>query len=206
MPRFWWRSVAGVCTLKAASKFFCRNANPRRRYERSSISRTQQQTPVAGYRCDRSQAVRPHHRRASLTTLLPPASRFSRMPRKRRRARRVKEAKHDRAALRSYSKMRPVSPRRAAVVAGLDIGTSKIVCLIARLEPQAPQERSPPPQPRRAPPGLCSHRGERHEGRLRGRSGRSGTRGASGNRHCRKHGGVQLEIDRRIDVRRPPGQ
>jgi hypothetical protein len=30
--------------------------------------------------------------------------RFSRMPRKRRRARRVKEAKHDRAALRSYSK------------------------------------------------------------------------------------------------------
>src|SRR6478609_3467893 len=37
-------------------------------------------------------------------------------------------------------KMRPVSPRRAAVVAGLDIGTSKIVCLIARLEPQAPQD------------------------------------------------------------------
>ncbi len=37
-------------------------------------------------------------------------------------------------------KMKPVSPRRAAVVAGLDIGTSKIVCLIARLEPQAPQD------------------------------------------------------------------
>ena len=37
-------------------------------------------------------------------------------------------------------KMRPVSPRRAAVVAGLDIGTSKVVCLIARLEPQAPQD------------------------------------------------------------------
>jgi cell division protein FtsA len=37
-------------------------------------------------------------------------------------------------------KMKPVSPRRAAVVAGLDIGTSKVVCVIARLEPQAPQD------------------------------------------------------------------
>ena len=37
-------------------------------------------------------------------------------------------------------KMKPVSPRRAAVVAALDVGTSKIVCLIARLEPHPPQE------------------------------------------------------------------
>ena len=37
-------------------------------------------------------------------------------------------------------KMKPVSPRRSAVVASLDIGTSKVVCLIARLEPQAPQD------------------------------------------------------------------
>ena len=37
-------------------------------------------------------------------------------------------------------KMKPVSPRRTAIVAVLDIGTSKIVCLIARLKPQAPQE------------------------------------------------------------------
>jgi cell division protein FtsA len=37
-------------------------------------------------------------------------------------------------------KMKPVSPRRTAVVAGLDIGTSKVVCMIARLEPQAPQD------------------------------------------------------------------
>ena len=36
--------------------------------------------------------------------------------------------------------MKPVSPRRSAIVAALDIGTSKIVCLIARLKPQAPQE------------------------------------------------------------------
>ena len=37
-------------------------------------------------------------------------------------------------------KMKPVSPKRAATVAALDIGTSKIVCLIARLAPKPPQE------------------------------------------------------------------
>lgn len=37
-------------------------------------------------------------------------------------------------------RMKPVSPRRSAIVAALDIGTSKIVCLIARLKPQGPQE------------------------------------------------------------------
>ncbi len=37
-------------------------------------------------------------------------------------------------------KMKPVSPRRSTVVAALDIGTSKIVCMIARLDPQAPQD------------------------------------------------------------------
>jgi cell division protein FtsA len=36
--------------------------------------------------------------------------------------------------------MRPVSPRRTAIVAGLDVGTSKAVCLIARLSPQSPQQ------------------------------------------------------------------
>jgi cell division protein FtsA len=37
-------------------------------------------------------------------------------------------------------KMKPVSPRKSAIVAALDIGTSKVACLIARLKPQAPQE------------------------------------------------------------------
>src|SRR5476649_2594296 len=37
-------------------------------------------------------------------------------------------------------KMRPVSPRRSAIVAALDVGTSKIVCMIARLKPQGPQD------------------------------------------------------------------
>ena len=37
-------------------------------------------------------------------------------------------------------KMKPVSPRRTAIVAALDIGTSKVACLIARLKPQRPQE------------------------------------------------------------------
>jgi cell division protein FtsA len=37
-------------------------------------------------------------------------------------------------------KTRPLSPKRSALVAALDVGTSKIVCLIARLKPQAPQD------------------------------------------------------------------
>jgi cell division protein FtsA len=37
-------------------------------------------------------------------------------------------------------KMKPVSPKRSALVAALDIGTSKVVCLIAKLTPNAPQE------------------------------------------------------------------
>jgi cell division protein FtsA len=37
-------------------------------------------------------------------------------------------------------KMKPVSPRRTAIIAALDIGTSKIACLIARLRPHPPQE------------------------------------------------------------------
>jgi cell division protein FtsA len=37
-------------------------------------------------------------------------------------------------------KMRPLSPKRSALVAALDIGTSKIACLIARLKPRVPQE------------------------------------------------------------------
>jgi len=37
-------------------------------------------------------------------------------------------------------KMKPISPRRSAIVAILDIGTSKIVCVIARLRPQTSQD------------------------------------------------------------------
>jgi cell division protein FtsA len=37
-------------------------------------------------------------------------------------------------------KMRAVTPRRSAVICGLDVGTSKIVCLIARLRPCGAQE------------------------------------------------------------------
>lgn len=36
-------------------------------------------------------------------------------------------------------KMRPISPRRSAIVAALDVGTSKVVCLVARLKPRPPQ-------------------------------------------------------------------
>jgi cell division protein FtsA len=37
-------------------------------------------------------------------------------------------------------KMKPISPRRTAVVAAIDIGTNKIACLIGRLRPHAAQE------------------------------------------------------------------
>lgn len=37
-------------------------------------------------------------------------------------------------------KMRPVAPRRSALIAALDIGTDKLVCLIARLKPRPPQD------------------------------------------------------------------
>jgi cell division protein FtsA len=37
-------------------------------------------------------------------------------------------------------KMKPVSRKRSAIVCALDIGTSKIACLIARLTPRSPQE------------------------------------------------------------------
>jgi cell division protein FtsA len=40
-------------------------------------------------------------------------------------------------------KMKPVSPRRSAVIAALDLGTSKVACLIARLRPHPPQEVLP---------------------------------------------------------------
>src|SRR6516165_8298064 len=33
-------------------------------------------------------------------------------------------------------KMKPLSPRRSTLVAALDVGTSKIVCLIGRLKPR----------------------------------------------------------------------
>jgi cell division protein FtsA len=37
-------------------------------------------------------------------------------------------------------KMRPISPRRSALVAALDVGSSKVACLIGRLRPHAPQQ------------------------------------------------------------------
>jgi cell division protein FtsA len=37
-------------------------------------------------------------------------------------------------------KTKPLSPKRSAMVAALDVGTSKVSCLIARLRPQPPQD------------------------------------------------------------------
>ena len=40
-------------------------------------------------------------------------------------------------------KMKPISRKRSAIVCALDIGTSKIVCAIARLKPRPPQDVLP---------------------------------------------------------------
>jgi cell division protein FtsA len=40
-------------------------------------------------------------------------------------------------------KMKPISPKRSAVVAALDVGTSKIACLIGRLRPRSPHDVLP---------------------------------------------------------------
>jgi cell division protein FtsA len=37
-------------------------------------------------------------------------------------------------------KTKPLSPKRSALIAALDVGTSKIVCLIAKLKPHPPQD------------------------------------------------------------------
>ena len=37
-------------------------------------------------------------------------------------------------------KMKPISPRRSGLVAALDVGSSKVACLIARLRPHPPQQ------------------------------------------------------------------
>ena len=37
-------------------------------------------------------------------------------------------------------KMKPIPPRRSAIVAALDVGSSKVACLIARLRPHPPQQ------------------------------------------------------------------
>jgi len=37
-------------------------------------------------------------------------------------------------------KMKPIPPRRSALVAALDVGSSKVACLIARLRPHPPQQ------------------------------------------------------------------
>ncbi len=80
-------------------------------------------------------------------------------------------------------KMKPVSLKRAAVVAGLDIGTSKVVCLIARLEPQAPQDVLRRRSHGVRAPGIRSYRGARNEGGLGRRLGRGRADGSPGYRH-----------------------
>ena len=69
-------------------------------------------------------------------------------------------------------KTKPLSPKRSALVAALDVGTSKIACLIARLKPQSAQDvlrrRSHTVEVVGFGHTLCA----RHQGRRGGRSRR----------------------------------
>ena len=42
-------------------------------------------------------------------------------------------------------RMRQIPPRKAAILSVLDVGASKIVCLIARLNPMEPSTEPTPP-------------------------------------------------------------
>ena len=55
-------------------------------------------------------------------------------------------------------KIKPLSPKRSALVAALDVGTSKIACLIAPLKPQSAAGRAAPPQPHHRRARLRPHR------------------------------------------------
>ncbi len=61
-------------------------------------------------------------------------------------------------------KMKPISPRRSALVAALDVGSSKVACLIARLRPHPPQQVLTRQEPCRRGVGLRPYRRARHEG------------------------------------------
>ena len=69
-------------------------------------------------------------------------------------------------------KMKPISPRRSALVAALDVGTSKVACLIARLQAASAAGGADAPQPCHRGPRLRPRPGARHESRRRGRSRR----------------------------------
>ena len=90
--------------------------------------------------------------------------------------------------------MKPVSPKRSALVAALDVGTSKIVCLIARLS----RARRRMSLRRRSHAveviGFGHTRAARHQGRHRGRScrGRGGD-APRGRPRPSASAGVQLE-------------
>ncbi len=78
-------------------------------------------------------------------------------------------------------KTKPLSPKRSALVAALDVGTSKIACLIARLKPQPAAGRAAPAQPYGRRYRLRAHLRARHQGRRRGRS--AGRRGGDAPGH-----------------------
>ena len=85
-------------------------------------------------------------------------------------------------------KTRPMPHKRSALVASLDIGTSKIACMIARLKPCAPNEALRGPHPCGRADRLQPDPVARHEGRRGGRSRRMRAGGAPGRGAGRANG------------------
>ena len=123
-----------------------------------------------------------------------------------KKPKRQRGARHDRAALRPD----PQDEAGVAQARGRG-GRSRYRHQQDRLHDRAAGAagaagRAAPPQPWRAHARFCPYRGQRHEGRLRGRSGGGRGDGAPGHRHRRKHGRRAARIRGGVAVRRPPRQ
>ena len=103
-------------------------------------------------------------------------------------------------------KMKPLTPNRSVLVAALDVGTSKIACLIGRLKPRPAAGRAAPAHPFGRRHRLWPHACPRHEGGHRDRSCRGGGRGAPMRRPRRAHRENAARLGHRLGLRRTPDQ
>ena len=100
-------------------------------------------------------------------------------------------------------KAKPMPHKRSALVASLDIGTSKIACMIARVAAAPPQRCLARPQSRRRADRLQPDPVARRQGRRRRRSRRMRAGGAAGRRARRAHGQGSGRVGAAVGVRRP---
>ena len=106
-----------------------------RRVGRARRTRSRQETHDPRRRGDRPAAARPRHRAAVRGCGAGARERHQGAGKGPQGRRRMSTLNYG-----LTPKMKPVSPRRSALVVALDIGTSKIACLIAKLRPNAQGE------------------------------------------------------------------